>query len=313
MTFKVYAVAAGQNSNNQFTGVMDTDSSGAFVPGAQRFAAAYKGTYKTFDNSKNSNRNFLQAVNAAPDNLDVFAYFGHGCKTQLGSASINNDADIENFAKVLRTKLKPSSTVVLYACWAGYEAGFSTMLQRKLGTQVWVYGHRSLGHSFANPDVTEVQKERNPEFKVLDFRSADPMKDLYDPWCVALMYTDMWLRFPLMWNEFINRELFAIRLLGTWRIGSSNTTYLFEWSRKPGTYDDLGSLNVNPSGTVSVVGDRNRKGSWTINEALRIEWQSGDKETWPLPLISKGTRAKISGIEVNVVRLKRNNPGKIQC
>jgi hypothetical protein len=313
MTIKAYAVAAGSNTKDKETGKVITDSSGAFVPGAQRWAAALKGTYKTFNNLQNSNKNFMDEVAAAPDNLDIFAYFGHGWKNQLGSCSINNEQDIDAFAKLLKTKLKPSATVVLYACLAGIEGGFSSTLQRKLGQGIWVYGHKTVGHSFANPDVTEVQQERKPEFKVLDFRNADSARSLYDPWCVSLQYTDMWIRFPIMWVKYIERELFAIRLLGTWRLQGSNKTYLFEWNRKNGTYDDLASMNKDPVGTVSIVGDQVSKGTWTINDALMIEWQSGDKEVWPLPLDSKGTRVRKGSSESTAVRLKRNNPGKIQC
>lgn len=162
MAYQVFAVTPATNSDDK------CDATGAFLPGAQRFANAYNGAFKSFNNvGSQVKKNFLQTIKDGPGSLDIFAYFGHGYKTQLGSAKIYTDQDLEDFAAVLKEKLKPSATVVLYACWAGIEGGFSTKLQEKIGPGVWVYGHTTLGHSYANPDVSEVQQSRSPRFRRL--------------------------------------------------------------------------------------------------------------------------------------------------
>ena len=98
MSYKAFAVAAGENTHQ-------CDAGGAFIPGAQKFAHAFSdGSYKTFNNLSNAKRNFLDAIEQGPSGLDLFAYFGHGYKTQLGSASIYTEKDIDEFARILRPK-----------------------------------------------------------------------------------------------------------------------------------------------------------------------------------------------------------------
>ena len=81
----------------------------------------------------------------------MFAYFGHGWTTQLGSAKIYAEKDIDDLAEILQGKLNQDATVVLYACCAGSSGGFSTKLQEKIGCGVWVYGHTCQGTFFRQP------------------------------------------------------------------------------------------------------------------------------------------------------------------
>ena len=195
MGYNVFGVTPATNSDDR------KDATGAFIPGAQRLARAYGGSFKSFDNvGADTKKNFLQTIKDGPGSLDMFAYFGHGWTTQLGSAKIYTKKDIDDLAEVLQGKLNQDATVVLYACWAGSSGGFSTKLQEKIGCGVWVYGHTSKGHSFANPDVSEVQQSRSPKFTEL-FKG-----DLRAAWAESLLYTDMWLRFPIMWNMYIERD-----------------------------------------------------------------------------------------------------------
>jgi hypothetical protein len=298
MAYQVFAVTPATNSDDR------CDATGAFIPGAQRFAMAYKGSFKTFDNvGSHAKRNFLQTIKDGPGSLDIFSYFGHGYKTQLGSAKIYTDQDIEDFAAVLREKLKGDAVVVLYACWAGIEGGFSTKLQGKLGPGVWVYGHTTLGHSYANPDVSEVQQSRSPRFRRLFAGS-----DLKAAWAESLRHTDMWLRFPIMWDVYIERELNAIRLLGKWKVPGPRT-YVFEWAKANGTYGSLDSLNQDPEGTVQDE-TGGRKGTWTIEEELKISWESRESEKWSMPL--KPLAQSIFGVPGFATRLSHTLAGKSQ-
>ncbi len=207
----------------------------------------------------------------------MFAYFGPGWTTQLGSAKIYTEQDIDDLAGVLQGKLNQDAAVVLYACYAGSPGGFSTKLQAKIGCGVWVYGHTTKGHSFANPDVSEVQQSRSPKFTEL-FKGTP----LRAAWAESLLYTDMWLRFPIMWNMYIERELNAIRLLGRWSVPGSKT-YVFDWARANGTYDSLESLNKDPEGTVKDEAGR-RNGSWTIADLANNVGPPATPRRWPMPL-----------------------------
>jgi hypothetical protein len=298
MVYQAFAVTPATNSDDK------CDATGAFIPGAQRFATTYNGSFKTFEISGSQvKRNFLQTIKDGPGSLDIFAYFGHGWKTQLESAKIYTDQDIEDFAAVLKDKMKSDAVIVLYACWAGFEGGFSTKLQEKVGRGIWVYGHTTKGHSFANPDVSEVQQSRSPRFRRLFAGS-----DLTAAWADSLLYTDMWLRFPIMWDMYIERELNAIRLLGKWKVPGSRT-YIFDWSKANGTYDSLDSLNQNPRGTVRDD-TSGRNGTWMIGEALEISWGLGDVEKWPMPL--KPNAQSVPGSSGFATRLSRIMPGKRQ-
>lgn len=296
MAYSVFAVTPAQNSDDR------KDATGAFIPGAQRIAKAYGGSYRTFDNlGSNVKKKFLDTISDGPGSLDMFCYFGHGWKNQLGSAKIFSDKDMDDLADVLRSKVRPGGVIVLYACWAGINGGFSTMLQKKIGWDTWVYGHTTLGHSFANPDVSEVQQNRNPGFREL-FRG-----DLRAAWSEALHYTDMWLRFPLMWDEYITRELNAIRLLGSWSVPGGKK-YVFEWDKQNGFYDSIDAMNKNPVGRVKDAGGAT--GTWTIDQTLDITWESGDTESWTMPL--NPAAQEIIGTFGFANRLKHTLPGKQQ-
>lgn len=309
MAYNAFAITPANDK------VDKNDASGAFIPGAQRFANAFKGSFRKFNNLPGeSKKNFLKTIkDEAPGGLDLFAYFGHGWNTQLGSAGINTDADIDQLAGILKDKLNTGAIIILYACYAGIENGFSTKLQKKLGKSIWIYGHATLGHSFANPDVTEVQENRAPSFRRV-YPFSHPLRG---PWDEALHYTDMWLRFPVMWDEYIDRELYAIRLLGTWKVnaGGKNKTYVFKWSKTNGIYTDLDSINKNPTGTVSEkisgggVGD---EGTWEIDTRVRISWKSGITETWNLPLNVMAQTGSVGTITVTAKRETHTLAGKSQ-
>jgi hypothetical protein len=304
MGYNVHAVAAG-------TDTKQSDARGAFIPGAQKFANALGGSYRTFDNSKNARRNFLDKVNEGQNGLDVFAYFGHGWKTQLGSADIFTDEHLTEFADVLRPKMKPNAAVVLYACWSGIENGFTKLLQEKLGSGIWVYGHTTAGHSFMNPDVSEMQPSYSPNYSLYypighDLRAA---------WADALKYSDMWIRFPIMWQDFITLELYAVRLLGQWRVGQGNSSpvYEFKWERNNRSFESLSDINAYPAGTVKTLGASTRMGLWTIqDQGVVVNWNDGATELWPLPLRSQGTQVNIGNQVISATRIKRNLPGKLQ-
>lgn len=306
MSYLTYAVAAGINQAGK------GDATGAFIPGAQKFSKIYGNSYKVFENGGSGKKNFLDAVSAGPSCLDFFAYFGHGWESttdclhgQLGSAGIISDKDLDEFATILKTKITDTATIALYACWAGKENGLTTRLQRKLGGNVWIYGHTCAGHSFMNPAVSEVNK--------MAYRKMFAYGDgLYSAWSEALQYTDLWARFPMLVDSDITRELYAIRLAGKWRVsvGSTASTYQFDWKPSTGTYDES-NIEVWPSGAVTRVGSA-QKGTWTIDDVLQVFWDDGTAETWELPLNPKLEKIKIGTQSATALRTSHVLVGSVQ-
>jgi hypothetical protein len=306
LSYQTYAVAAGINKDGK------GDATGAFIPGAQKFSRINGGSYKVFENGGNGKKNFLDAVSAGLSCLDFFAYFGHGWESttdfihgQLGSAGIISDTDLDEFAAILKTKITDTATIALYACWAGKENGLTTRLQRKLGGNVWIYGHTCAGHSFMNPAVSEVN--------TMAYRKMYPYgDDLYSAWAEALQYTDLWARFPMLIDSDIARELYAIRLSGKWRVGAGSTskTYQFEWKPSTGTYDES-NIAIWPSGAVTQVGTKNR-GTWAIDDVMQVFWEDGTEETWELPLNAKLEKIKIGTQSATAVRTSHAQVGSMQ-
>ena len=55
MTYKAFAITPANNSDNK------NDASGAFIPGAQKFAKAFNGSFRKFENIKGgSKKNFIK-------------------------------------------------------------------------------------------------------------------------------------------------------------------------------------------------------------------------------------------------------------
>ena len=145
-----------------------------------------------------------------------------------------------------------------------------------------------------------MQQSRSPKFTEL-FKG-----DLRAAWAESLLYTDMWLRFPIMWNIYIERELNAIRPLEKRSVPGSKS-YVFEWAKANGTYDSLESLNKDSEGTVKDEAGR-LQGTWTIGEAVEISWDSGPCETWAMPL--QPIAQPIVGVSGFAKRLVHTQAGK---
>jgi hypothetical protein len=287
-SFKTFAIAPSQNTGTQH------DANGAFHPGAQKFAAAYNSPWRTYENSgsaKKVKQNFYDAIDQfCPSSIDLFAYFGHGIPSGLPSPHIY-EADIDDFVQVLAPKMSKPFVCVLYACSSGAANGFSTKLREKLGGDVWVYGHTTVGHSYMNPDVSEVMADNTPAYQLLypygsDMRAA---------WSEALHYTDLWLRYPLLYKRALDAEVNARRLLGTWEVSGAGAARIYEFDN-PGTAWNQNSdvdIDAPPSGTVRAVDPKKRsslidQGTWEITDRVNVKWRGGGMEFWPLPLKAVG-------------------------
>lgn len=283
---KVYAIATGDNDT---TGKFPQDCTGAFIPGAKRIAAAYGGGFTTFHNGQShedARDALIAAVNAMPAGLDMFAYFGHGSKTQLGNM-IWTEGDRNSFADAIRPKLSDGASVMLYSCDAGQRGGVTEALRDRIGKGVWVYGHTSVKHSFLNPDVSEAHNGDAARYRLIQDIVGS---DLSAAWEDALRYTDMWLRFPLMHYADIKKELNAIRLVGTWSV-PGQSDYIFTWPIKDKSYTTEDSLCVNPNGVVQDAVTR-ETGTWEIDDELIVTWSAVDEERWSMPLNPHGQMIK---------------------
>jgi len=282
---RVYAIATGDNDTS---GKYPGDCTGAFIPGARRIASAYGGGYATFHNAQShegARDDLIKAVNDMPGGLDMFAYFGHGVKTQLGNMIW--EADRQLFADAIRAKLSDGASVMLYSCLAGQPGGVTEALRDLIGKRVWVYGHTTAKHSFLNPDISEAHNGAGARFRMIyDIIGSD----LSAAWADALQFTDMWLRFPLMHYDDIKKELNAIRLVGTWSV-PGQSDYIFTWPIKNGSYTTEDSLCVNPNGVVQDAVTR-ETGTWEIDDELIVTWSAVDKERWSMPVNPNGQMIK---------------------
>lgn len=313
MAFNAFAIAPSQNKDDQH------DATGAFHPGAQKFARAYNCTWRTFDNSGSSaatRKNFLDTITTyCPGNCDLFAYFGHGYPGGLGSAHIG-DGQLNDFIKVLQPKLAAVPVVVLYACSCGKSGGFTGKLREKLGGDTWVYGHTTVGHSFMNPDVSEEYAGNSPTYKLYypvgdDFRAA---------WAEALKYTDLWLRFPLLYNDALTAEVNARRLLGTWEVNFAGDIYQYAFDNSGDAWSTASGRDIDaaPEGTVKAFAMPDKKtaadeGTWKVSDRVRINWASGWTEQWPLPLHVAGQTGMSEGVMLTAKRLSHTiGHGRLQ-
>jgi hypothetical protein len=281
MPISAFAIAASQNTDGK------NDATGAFIPGAQKFAAGYDCPWRPFDNTGSRavvRKRFLDTIAThCPGGINLFAYFGHGIPAGLPSANIYGD-DIDDFLRVLMPKIAKPFVAVFYACSSGAAQGFTGKLRAKLGSDAWVYGHTTAGHSFLNPDVSEEASSNSPSWRMLYGSGAE----LRGPWYEALRYTDLWLRFPMMEDDEIDAELNARRLLGKWEVNVSGakTHYEFDWPATAWSSDD--DIASTPTGSVKVVNQTrpgaSSQGEWEISDKLYVTWPSGSTEEWPLPL-----------------------------
>jgi hypothetical protein len=288
MSYSAFAIAPSQNVGTQH------DANGAFHPGAQKFAGAYNCAWRKFDNTgsqKTVRKNFYDTIDQfCPAGLDLFAYFGHGIPHGLPSAQVY-ESDLDDFVAVLLPKLRKPAVVMLYACSSGAANGFGSKLREKLGSDVWVYGHTSVGHSFMNPDVSEDTGDNSPSYRLIYPGGSD----LRAAWNEALHYTDLWIRYPLLYDRAIAAEVNARRLLGAWEVTGAGSVRLYDFDT-PGTPWSQSSgvdIDAAPTGTVKVMDPKKRttvidQGTWTVTDRVAVKWASGAAESWPLPLRAIG-------------------------
>ncbi len=284
----------------------ESDCDVVFKPGAQRIRKAYNAGYSEFHNALPNPRNrddLITKINEMSGSLDLFAYFGHGFKDQLGTTILTHQ-DIEKLGDALKPKLKQGASVIFYSCMAGSSSGLTSLLLDRIGNDVWIYGHTTYAHSFKNPAVSETHNGDGPRWKMLTDVFGT---DLQSAWAEALEMTDLWLRFPLMQHADIIKELNAGRIVGTWTVPPSGK-YTFEWPVVDGTYTDAASICVNPTGTVKDA--TGRTGTWEMDDDLTISWPGGGSETWARPINPKGQTIK--GMPGMAMRTASGKYGRLQ-
>ena len=136
--------------------------------------------------------------------------------------------------------------------------------------------------------------------------------DLRSPWADALKYTDLWLRFPLMEDDDINAELNVRRLLGKWEVSASAAVrhYQFDSPVTAWTVRSGRDIAAPPTGTVKNTDPRKPsslivQGAWQITDRLYVNWPSGTREIWPLPLRVTGQQGMAGASPINARRISR--------
>ncbi len=282
MSVTAFAIAPGQNSHGN-------DSTGAFQPGIEAFRKAYGCPWRLFENLDADavvRRRVYDAISVhCQPGTDLFAYFGHGIPNGLPSAGIY-EQNLDDLVAVLAPKLAPGARVILYACSSGVSGGLTGKLREKLGGDVTVYGHTSVGHSFMNPDVSEASAAGS------GWRQLHPLgSELHWAWAECLKFTDLWLRFPVMGDDAVNAELNARRLVGTWEVRGDGATRQYVFDDTDGTAwraDSGGAVDAAPTGTVRAFDPRARgsaadRGTWEVtSDGAAVTWLGGGEENWPL-------------------------------
>jgi hypothetical protein len=313
MVITAFAIAPGQNTGGK------NDATGAFLPGAQKFGSAYNCPWRQFDNigaQKAARQRFYDTIDThCPAGTNLFAYFGHGIAGGLASAHVYGD-HLDDLLAVLQPKISTPFVAVLYACSAGAAQGFSGKLRAKLGGDVWVYGHTSVGHSFLNPDVSEEASGNSPTWRML-YPSGS---ELRAAWAEALKYTDLWLRFPLLEDDSVYAEVNARRLLGTWEVSASGAVRLCVFDAPAVTWALQSGRDIDeaPTGKVKAVDPKRPssaldRGTWEITDQLSVSWDSGSEEVWQLPLRVVGQQGTAGGTPLSAKRLRHSEGhGQIQ-
>lgn len=110
---------------------------------------------ETFD-EYNSGEFFRDLGNAAYQNLDVFAYIGHGGPNALYSASINTAAERQQLGDTLISTCNDNATIIFYACSAGTlnNSILDTLHRATISKNFTLYGHSTIGRAGNNPNKT---------------------------------------------------------------------------------------------------------------------------------------------------------------
>jgi hypothetical protein len=257
------------------------DATGAFQLGARIFQRVHKLPKPLFfDNSGTASAirdRVLKAIAAQPGGLDVFAYFGHGGSTCLGSAELYKKAGAKLLADALRAKANRGLVVLLYACNAGAPNGFASWLADELaGLNARVYGHLPPGgHSFTNPRMVVYPGSKPGGDMVIETGSP-----LWSAWFAALKCSetvDLWARFPFMTRAELEAELLAPGgLLGRWEVKSGHSTWHNVF------FADQTILFTRGDSERYTILDQ---GKWMVSGPhLKITWSAGNVDRWPLPL-----------------------------
>ncbi|HEY1376248.1 MAG TPA: hypothetical protein VGF55_05615 [Gemmataceae bacterium] len=283
---KAFAIAAGQNTKG-------ADATGSFLLGARRFHKAFRCPFPSFDNNAGKpetvRQRFFDTIDTyCPGGTNLFAYFGHGIREGLLSAHVfEQKKHLDGLLEVLRPKVSSPLFVALYCCSAGATQAFSGKLRARLGPDVWVYGHTSAKHAFDNPDVSEEATANSPTFRLLHPVGSE----FAEEWAVALRYTDLWLRFPVIDDDAIVNELNARRLLGTWEVTGGGAARRYEFTNKftAWTATSGRDLDAASTGTVKAVDPKKHgavvdEGTWEVSNVVAVTWKSGAKERWVPPL-----------------------------
>lgn len=235
----------------------------------------------------------LKLIDEATGGWDVFAYFGHGYDSGLPSAGLHGRDGAERLARAILGKANKGIKVVLYAGNAGKPSGFASWLAEGLAeARATVYAHvPPAGHCFTNPSVATY-----PGGHWVISRTHRLWRD----WAHDMnsQKNALWARFPFLAREQLEAELEAPEhLLGRWNVRG-----------KAGAWDvvffgDKAAVRTEEGNRFSATST----GAWSVNgHRLTITWDSGDAESWALPLNLRGQSVKHSlGRETRMLKAAR--------
>jgi hypothetical protein len=265
-----------------------------FHAGAKAFSALHGLPAPAFfENDDKAQANFLGQLQAAEGGWDVFVYFGHGEGHGLPSAELYGRDGAALLAEAIKARANMGIKVVLYAGNAGKPGGFASWLAEELSSiKASVYAQvPPPGHAYTNASVATY-----PGGQWVISRSHR----LWGDWQRDMKAgkNSLWARFPFLTREQLEGELEAPdHLLGRWHVRG-----------KMGSWDvvffgDRVAVRTEGGSRFAVMGT----GAWSVTgHRLTVAWESGDTETWALPLTLREQSVKCSsGGETRMLKAHR--------
>jgi len=194
--------------------VLRPDSTSVFQPTGVGLWQRYRSLYRAFTNvhddqadggtSADSLSNFMDMMRGLPNNLDFFAYAGHGYTAGLSSAGLaRGTSAYTEFIEILRRIVRPDGAIIFYACSTGAASGFAQTVSGDI-PGVTVFGHEIPGHGQTNPFKVRVRAGVRETFQTL-------LGDDFARWrsYIKKKECDIWRRYPWMSIESIKAEVQA--------------------------------------------------------------------------------------------------------
>jgi hypothetical protein len=194
---------------------MKNDSTGMFEHVARAFRQLYNAEIRAFDNVHDDEADggneaatranyFGEMAKFSGDNLDFFAYSGHGSQNGLPSAGVRRGRPtfgVPQLCERIGRLVRADGFVLLYACSTAEAGGFAEDLSRLL-PRMTVIGHRGAAAASRNPEKYRIVNGNSEHYR--DLLPAD----VQPRWTATNLDRNyLYARFPFLTVEQVAEEL----------------------------------------------------------------------------------------------------------